>query len=121
MDLREYKNPGDIEAEVLMMRQVHDGSFLLVEGVSDVRFWLPRIAAGLCEIVDGNGKPNVVGATLRLDERRVRGVLGIVDDDWETLARRPLPSVNLVATDCHDLRVFTVAIPGVGASGGTWR
>ena len=103
MDLREYKNPGDIEAEVLMMRQVHAGSFLLVEGVSDVRFWTPRVAEGLCEIVDGNGKPNVVGATLRLDTRHVRGVLGIVDDDWETLAGRPLPSPNLVATDCHDL------------------
>lgn len=113
MNLREYKNPGDIEAEVLMMRQVHDGSFLLVEGVSDMRFWTPRVAKGHCEIVDGNGKPNVIGATLRLDERKFGRVLGVVDDDWETLSGRTLPSANLVATDCHDLECLLLRSPAL--------
>jgi hypothetical protein len=113
MNLSEYKSPGDIEAEVLMMRQVHAGSFLLVEGVTDVRFWTPRVADGACELVDGNGKPNVEGALTRLDSRGFAGVLGIVDDDCDSLDFRMLPSPNLIATDAHDLECLLLRSPAL--------
>lgn len=103
MSLNAYKSPGDIEAEVLMMRQVCPGSFLVVEGSTDVRFWSARVAEGECELVDGNGKPNVEGALARLDGHGFAGVLGIVDDDCDALDGRALPSPNLIATDAHDL------------------
>lgn len=97
------KEPGEIEAEILMTRQTHKGSFLLVEGDDDSRFWRMRVAEKICEVVLGGGKPNVVGAIGRLDNRRFRGALGIVDADFDPLENRPLSSVNLIATDTHDL------------------
>ena len=37
------KGPGEIESEVIMTRQLHAGSFLIVEGEDDHRFWRPRV------------------------------------------------------------------------------
>jgi hypothetical protein len=104
MSLAVYKSPGVIETEVLMMRQENSRkSFLVLEGVDDIRFWTSRVADEECELIDGNGKPNVEGALVRLDGRSFAGALGIVDDDCDALECRSLPSPNLIATDGHDL------------------
>ena len=97
-----HKGPDSIAAEIKMTRMVHDGAFLVVEGVSDVRFWRTR-RHGNCELVDGEGKGNVVGAVGRLDAEDFPGVLGIVDDDYDSLMGMSRTSENLVATDAHDL------------------
>ncbi len=81
---RDHKDPGTIAAEIKMMRSAHSGAFLVVEGASDARFWRPR-RRGDCEIVDGEGKQNVVRGVRRLDAESVGGVLGIVDDDYDSL------------------------------------
>ena len=100
--LNGHKDPGSIAAEIKMTRMVHDGAFLVVEGVSDVRFWRTRLHND-CELVDGEGKPNVVGAVGQLDAEGLSGVLGIVDDDYDSLMGVTRTSANLVATDAHDL------------------
>ena len=100
--LKGHKDPGSIAAEIKMTRMVHEGAFLVVEGVSDARFWRPRRHDN-CELVDGEGKGNVVGAVGRLDAEGFPGVLGIVDDDYDSLMGIVRPSGNLVATDAHDL------------------
>lgn len=100
--LNRHKDPGSIAAEIKMTRMVHDGAFLVVEGVTDVRFWKPRLHNG-CELVDGEGKLNVIGAVDRLDTESFSGVLGIVDDDYDSLTGVTRGSANLVATDAHDL------------------
>ena len=79
-----YKNPGTLAAEIKMTRTNHNGSFLVVEGIDEVRFWTPRLLAD-CEIVNGEGKPNVLGAVHRLDTMKFDGVLGIVDSDYDPL------------------------------------
>jgi hypothetical protein len=38
------KSPGEIESEIIMTRQLHRGSFLIVEGEDDHRFWYQRVA-----------------------------------------------------------------------------
>lgn len=100
--LNSHKDPGSIAAEILMMRMVHDDAFLVVEGVSDLRFWTPR-RHRTCELVDGEGKSNVVGAIKNLDDENIRGVLGIVDDDYDSLMGNSYGTRNLVKTDVHDL------------------
>ena len=85
-----------------MTRMVHDGAFLVVEGVSDVRFWKTR-SHNNCELVDGEGKENVIGAVGRLDADDFPGVLGVVDDDYDSVMGVVRTSANLVATDAHDL------------------
>lgn len=98
----DHKTPAVLANELVMQRQVHPGAFLLLEGRDDVRFWRPR-CYGHCELLDGEGKQNVAGALQRLDEQGFQGALGLVDSDYDTfMSSKPL-SVNLVATDAHDL------------------
>ena len=79
-----HKDPSSIAAEIKMMRLIHGGAFLVVEGANDVRFWRTR-RHDTCELVDGEGKCNVVAAVHRLDGEDISGVLGIVDDDFDSL------------------------------------
>ena len=97
-----HKTGGTVAAEIQMNRMSHAGAFLVVEGKDDMRFWRPRRHAE-CELVDGEGKQNVVNGIERLDGAGFSGALGAVDDDCDSLESVPLPSPNLVATDAHDL------------------
>ena len=97
-----YKSPGDLVAELRMNRMSHDGAFLLLEGKDDVRFWQSRRHSN-CELVDGEGKLNVVGAVRRIDTARIPGALGIVDSDYELPTSPRAESDNLLYTDAHDL------------------
>ena len=97
-----FKTPGTLVAEIKMGRMSHDGAFLIVEGKDDIRFWTPRRHVG-CELVDGEGKQNVVGGIQRLDATSFSGVLGIADSDYDTLNGVSIESNNLLATDAHDL------------------
>ncbi|MGH8551444.1 MAG: DUF4435 domain-containing protein [Methylococcales bacterium] len=86
-----------------MSRQLHKGSFLLVEGLEDLRFWRNRISDSDCEIIRADGKPNVLGAIQKLDSRLFSGALGVVDDDCDSLEGWLSPSSNIVVTDAWDL------------------
>ena len=97
-----HKDPGSISVEIKMTRMVHNGACFLVEGVDDLRFWRTRRHVS-CELVDGEGKCNVVGAIQRLDAEDIRGILGMVDDDFDSLMHINHGTRNLVATDTHDL------------------
>ena len=67
-----------------------------------MRFWRPRRRTE-CELVDCEGKQNVIGGVRRLDAEDVTGVLGIVDDDYDSLMGVGLDTSNVVRTDTHDL------------------
>lgn len=95
-------SPKTLVAELTMRRTLHSGSFLVLEGKDDVRFWTTRCHDD-CRLVDGNGKSNIVRGLLRLDEIKFPGALGLIDSNHDHLAGRPLPSPNIVATDAHDL------------------
>ena len=97
------KGPGDVAAEILMSRMDHSGSFLVVEGDDDSKFWQPRITSPECAIVIGGGKTAVVGSLERLDRKNFRGAVGIVDDDCDRLRGVENLSPNLVRTDTRDL------------------
>lgn len=107
------KTPGTIAAEVLMERMVHRGSFLLVEGDDDVRFFRPRIDDESCHLVDCRGKRNALAAIARLDQVRLRGALAVVDDDFDTLLGTVPPSLNLVRSDAADLESVLVRSPAL--------
>lgn len=107
------KDAGLIETEVIMNRRTHRGSFLILEGEDDHKFWLPRVDRQECEPIIGKGKPNVEGAITRLDSRKFSGALGIVDDDFDRLQGRELPSPNLLATDAHDLECVLLRSPAL--------
>ena len=99
-----YKTPGTLVAEIKMGRMSHGGAFLLVEGNDDVRFWTPTSRRHAdCELVDGEGKQNVIGGIRKLDDASFAGVLGIVDSDYDPLNGIDIGSDNLLLTDAHDM------------------
>ena len=98
------KTPGTLVAEIKMSRMSHGGAFLIVEGNDDVRFWTPPSRRHAdCELVDGEGKQNVIGGIQKLDDASFAGVLGIVDSDYDPLNGIAIGSDNLLLTDAHDL------------------
>lgn len=97
-----HKTPHILANEVEMHRQIHTGAFLVLEGKDDLRFWRARHHRS-CELVDGEGKLNVVHALHLLDSRRFKGALGLVDSDYDTFRSGERLSANLVTTDAHDL------------------
>ncbi len=97
------KDAGEVVSEVLMTRLAHRGSFLLLEGPDDSRFWEPRVLEQRCEIVIGGCKRSVVSAVQTLDSQAVPGIVGLVDDDCDRLRSVSPPSPNLVYTDARDM------------------
>lgn len=97
-----FKSPESLAAEVKMIRTDYRGAFLVLEGLDDVRFWSSPDRAG-CEYIDAGGKTNVTGSIRLLDNDRFKGVLGLVDDDYDSLEGVELESENVIATNVHDL------------------
>lgn len=108
-----HKSPASIEAELLMSRSMHKGSFLLVEGPSDSRFWTARVNRNQCELVLAGGKPNLTGAMDRLDRKGFFGALGVVDDDFDSLMGKVSVSANIAVTDNHDLECMLLRSPAL--------
>ena len=67
MSPSEQKTPAIIETEILMQRLVHKGSFWLLEGPDDSKFWNLHVVKDKCEKVICGGKTNLIGAIKRLD------------------------------------------------------
>lgn len=100
--LTEHKTSDTLVNEIKMHRMSHNGAFLIVEGADDIRFWRSRHHLD-CELVEGEGKKNVIGGIQRLDASSFAGVLGIVDSDYDLLTGINIESKNLLLTDAHDL------------------
>jgi hypothetical protein len=96
------KKPGEVAAEVIMLRLVHSGSFFLLEGDSDCRFWQP-FKHETCEIINAGSKLNVMGAIQILDGKNLRGALGLADSDLDQLESSVPLSKNVVLSAAHDL------------------
>lgn len=99
---------GDVVAEIVMSRTNFAGSFLLLEGETDSKFWSPRIDTTGCQIVIAGSKPTVIGAIIRTNALPVAGILGIVDDDYDSLSGIPLASINTLRTDYRDLETLLI-------------
>jgi hypothetical protein len=93
-----------IAAQVRMERQNHLGSFLLLEGIRDIRRFRAFVDEIECSMVNCAGRPNVVGAVTRLTQDGFLGVLGMVDADFSHLEGQ-VPGENIVFSDYHDLDV----------------
>jgi len=71
MSLSEHKTPAIIETEILMQRLVHKGSFLLLEGSDDSKFWNLYVVKDKCEKVICGGKTKKKKGALRCKKTRL--------------------------------------------------
>ncbi len=98
---------GDVVAEMLMSRSAFSGSLLVLEGDDDVRFWRARAPGhSECQFVLAGSKPTVSGAVVRADTLKQDGILGVIDDDCDSLLGLVMPSANLIRTETRDLETL---------------
>lgn len=101
---------GDVVSEILMSRSAFGGSFLVLEGDTDIKFWKTRVVArNHCQFVLAGSKPTVIDAVIRANGLKQSGILGIVDDDFDSLLGRVVPSVNVIRTDTRDLETLMLS------------
>jgi Protein of unknown function (DUF4435) len=111
MSIHEHKTAGTIVAELRMTRtKLPHGSFLLIEGTDDKRFWSRWIDQRTSTAIISGGKKNLLGALRKLDTAGFRGALGIADADLDRLRRTVCPSPNLAWTHAHDLETSLVQL-----------
>jgi Protein of unknown function (DUF4435) len=96
------RSAGDVASEIAMSRLNWKGSFLMVEGPSDSKFWKPRKHES-CDIVLATGRDQVLGAAQIIARAGLDGVLGIVDDDFDTLTGNVHNVPNVLNTEPRDL------------------
>lgn len=100
-----YVDGHSIAADVRMQRQIHKGSFALLEGATDLKRFKKIIAEGECCAIVCYGKPNVVEAIELLYDHGFPGVLGLVDQDFDVILGKSVTHEGLVCSAFHDFDV----------------
>jgi hypothetical protein len=114
--MRDLLSVDRVANQIRLRRSIHQGTFLLVEGGSDKVFYERFTDRSVCELVTVSGKPSSklrVIAVLKILEEGTgfKGVLAIVDADFDRLTALPCYSSNLLYTDTHDLETMLINSP----------
>ena len=105
--------PESIATSILLLRAVHKGSVLIVEGYSDSRLYGKFIDGDNCQIVNAYNKSSAVRVTELLEKKNFFGIVTIVDADFWSIEGYEHPSSNILRTDTHDLETMLVSSPAL--------
>lgn len=94
-------DPEDIVAEVRMERQQHRGSFLLLEGKTDISRFRAFLHSD-CSVVNCWGKETLMVALTQLDQAAYSGLLALADADFDRILNIGINSANLIYSESHD-------------------
>lgn len=103
--MREYINPSTLAATVKMLRSNFAGSFLLLEGESDVRLFNRFVDKNYCRNFFCYGREKLLGVAAILDRDSFAGFLAVVDNDSSEIFGERLASDNVIVTDENDLEL----------------
>jgi len=107
--MKRYLTAHDIANDAKLMRALHFGTILIVEGDTDARVYSTFIDDTQCKIIVANGKDNAVKALEILEKSNLKGILAIVDTDfWKLNGMKP-NSPNILLTDTHDLETMIIS------------
>ncbi|MEB3282448.1 MAG: DUF4435 domain-containing protein [Lyngbya sp.] len=95
------------------MRTQFQGSFLIVEGDADKRFYKNLVDQEKCQINIALGKSNVIRVLDILESDKFLGVLAIIDADFDKLEGNLPTQENLLLTDNHDLEIMLLQSPAL--------
>jgi uncharacterized protein len=109
--LRELRTVEGRANSIQLQRQSYSGSFLLLEGTLDMKFYRRFINEDACRLSSHEGKENVIAVLTILEQRDFQGVLAIVDADFDRLVLPTYQSPNLLLTDTHDLETMLIQAP----------
>jgi hypothetical protein len=84
-------------------------SFMVVEGISDCKFYGNMIDDDRCEIKIAEGKTKALKCLKELDRGKTGGVIAIIDLDFDfNLPEEEIKSPNLFFTDTHDIETMII-------------
>ncbi len=106
-------SPSILANKIMMLRSSFKGSFLIVEGDTDYRFFEKFIDSTLCNVESIRGKDNVIKTTRILGKRDFKGTLAIVDADLDYLLGFTFNSANLLRTDTCDFESLMLKSPAL--------
>lgn len=115
--MREFLTPHRFANTIRLQRETFTGSFLLLEGSTDKKFYERFTDRLKCKLTVVSGKPSskiiVIQVLEILDRDNFQGVLGIADADFDRLEQTPERSSNLILTDTHDLETLIIQSPAL--------
>ena len=97
-----------------MERQRHKGSFLLVEGVHDVKRIRKFLDNGKCSIINCYGKENVIETADIEQSSGLGDVLGLVDADFDRLLGGVKEYDDVIYSQYHDFEVDICSASVIG-------
>jgi hypothetical protein len=80
--VRQFINPSNLTATVRMLRSTFPGSFLFLEGESDVRLFNRFIDVPQCYAFFCYGRENLIAMVEMLDAGGFAGHVGLIDKDF---------------------------------------
>jgi Protein of unknown function (DUF4435) len=103
--VRQFITSATLAATIRMLRSTFSGSFLLVEGESDVRLFSRFIDRAKCQTFCCYGRKRLLGTADILDRDGFHGHLGIVDRDSSEIVGECITRDNVVFTDENDIEM----------------
>lgn len=92
----------DIIQEIRLERSQHKGSFLIVEGKTDVSRFSNFISQDSCSLVNAYGRRNAIRAIELLNSQKVGDVAAVVDADFDRITGKLKEHPNLIYSEYHD-------------------
>jgi hypothetical protein len=109
----ENRGPHEIANEIRMKRQLHPGSFVIVEGPKDLQVYRRFFDPNGCRLVPSFDKEKAMRALDLLEKEGFPGIVAIVDSDFWVLKKHVPSSENLFTTDTHDLETMIIRSPAL--------
>lgn len=106
---------GDVVSEIKMTRTAFSGGLLVVEGPSDAGFFAKRVADGPKQIIIAGAKATVSGSILAAYSDGLLGIVGVIDDDYDSICGVAVPSPHVVRTEARDLEALLISSPALDA------
>jgi Protein of unknown function (DUF4435) len=113
---KELRKANAIANKIIMTRNYPGKAtlaFLIVEGMTDKNLYQTYINTIVCQIIVADGKDNVREVLAILERESCRGVLAIVDADFDVLEGKTPQSPNIFMTDTHDLEMMLIQSPAL--------
>lgn len=103
--MQKYIKWQSIAPEIRMHRSKNKSQmYLIVEGTSDVKFFNNIVNKKTCKIKSVRGKENVLKVINEL--RKIKGMIAIVDSDFENILYNSCKNENILVTDTHDIETL---------------
>ena len=112
----ELRRVDAVATKTVMMRNYPGNAsfaFLIVEGTTDKNLYQTYVNTTTCQIIVAYGRDNAKDLLTILERESFKGVLAIVDADFDVLEEQAPHSPHLLFTDTHDLETMLIQSPAL--------